>query len=167
MKRFYVLIQVWEDKTEVSLCNKFLKMTFLCNKYHANHLHVIFGWFVEFRSAKDLSPFHSFIPLKFTCVHGASEYMLVARVLKSLPFFSYGNGKAWCLFGTIRFEDSLTEFRHRNSGAFFFFHLILLSAAFSRLPKEVMHLFCSLKVWRRCFLEKFECWSGSKDKVEM
>ena len=167
MKRFYVLIQVWEDKTEVSLCNKFLKMTFLCNKYHANHLHVIFGWFVEFRSAKDLSPFHSFIPLKFTCVHGASEYMLMARVLKSLPFFSYGDCKAWCLFGTVKFEDSLTEFRQRSSGAFFFFHLILLSAAFSRLSKEVMHSFCSWKVWRRCFLKKFECWSGSKDKVEM
>ena len=63
------------------------------------------------RTFKDLSPSHSFIPLKFTCVHGASEYMLMARVLKSLLFFSYENGKAWCLFGTVRFEDSLTEFR--------------------------------------------------------
>ena len=40
--------------------------------------------------------------------------MLMARVLKSLLFFSYENGKAWCLFGTVRFEDSLTEFRERN-----------------------------------------------------
>ena len=29
-------------------------------------------------------------------------------------FFSYENGKAWCLFGTVRFEDSLKEFRERN-----------------------------------------------------
>ena len=41
-KIFYVLIQVWEDKTD---------KTSLYNKYRANHLHMIFGWFIEFRPA--------------------------------------------------------------------------------------------------------------------
>ena len=65
----------------------FLKMTFPYNKYHANIHHLI-------RRISHGLRFKSFPSLKFTCVHVASENMLMITVLKSLRCFLYGNAKA-------------------------------------------------------------------------
>ena len=75
----------------------FLKMTFPYNKYHANIHHLIrrISHGLRFKSfPSSWKGLQSFVPLKFTCVHVASENMLMITVLKSLRCFLYGNAKA-------------------------------------------------------------------------
>ena len=102
---------------EMENYDHFLKMTFPYNKYHTNIHYLIrrISHGLRFKSfPSSWKGLQSFVPLQFTCVHVASENMLMITVLKSLRCFLYGNAKAESLSGTVIFKDSLTEFCQRT-----------------------------------------------------
>ena len=66
----------------------------------------------------------------------------MARVLKSLLFFRTGTAKRGVCLVQLDLRMLLQNFaKEQASGAFFFFHSLLLSTAFSRLSKEVAVFF--------------------------